>query len=103
MRNDIDRRGIARLVYGEGLRRHMYDTAVEGKRVALVFAPSHRGFYKHLMFARLVRGSRAAARYGSDDFKALWIEHGNYTIPRHAPLRRAAKVLGLRLKGEHPL
>lgn len=103
MKNKPDRTGIARLDRGIALRRQMYEVAKVCKVTVLIFAPVHRGYYKGKLFARRGKGSRAYATYGSDDFKALWIEHGNIKLQRYAPLRRAAQVLGLRLKGERPL
>jgi len=100
MKNRIDRVGIARLEFGHKLRDQMYNAAMACLLLSINFGPVHRGFYIANLNAKRGRGSRAYATYGSRDFKALWIEHGNYTIPRHAPLRKAADALGLRLKGE---
>lgn len=106
MKNKPDRTGIARLDRGIALRRQMYEVAKVCKNTTITFASFgrySRGFYVGKLYARRGKGSRAYATYGSDDFKALWIEHGNYHLRRYAPLRRAAQVLGLRLKGERPL
>jgi phage gp29-like protein len=104
MRCEVDRKGVRGLAYDRALvapcrhyaelaELHAIATAPRGSR------PRASGTYAGGLFVRTLPTPWVAVTYGSDDFKAWWVEFGTVRgVPRRTGiLREAARAAGMRL------
>lgn len=99
MKAVVHQHGIDDLERSPEMHEFVYRQAQNAAVHALYLAPHRLGYYKRAMFAR--RGSEgfihafASASYGSDDFKAWWIEWGTRRgMKAHHVLLRTAIEMG---------
>lgn len=101
MRVEINDAGIRELGRSPDMHRAMFREAQNAAVHALTLAPSRLGFYRRAIFARPgaegVVGPVASASYGSDDFKAWWVEFGARGHPGQHVLLRTARERGYRI------
>jgi hypothetical protein len=88
---------VKELTHDRRMQLTMFGFAEKAARHTRRFAPTPRtGHYRSSIFAAMPVGP-AAAIYGSDDFKAWWVEFGYRHKPGHFPLIRAALHMGMRV------
>jgi hypothetical protein len=84
------------------MHEFMFREAQRAAVHALRLAPSRLGYYRRAIFARRgangVVGARASASFGSDDFKAWWVEYGTAKgMAGHYVLTRTVRERGYRV------
>lgn len=94
----IDPRGIRKLVRAPELYDDMLRFARRAEMVARASGPKGRGWYTGQMFARKMTNAWASAAFGSDNYKAWWMEFGTRTgTPARHVLQKAARAVGMRV------
>jgi hypothetical protein len=107
MRVEIDRRGMRQLLRDPALYRQMNEFAGRAATVARSIAPRGEGSdrrkggsYARRIFYRVAREeSTACAYYGSQDWKAWWVEFGSKHNKAHHVLQNAARLTNMRVSG----
>lgn len=103
MRSDIDHAGIKSIGQSPEMHEFIFREAQRAAVHAMGLAPSRLGYYRRAIFARRgaegVVGPMASASYGSDDFKAWWVEFGTRRgMKAHHVLTRAALDMGYEIR-----
>lgn len=101
MRSDIDQRGIRNLVREPALYEQMLNHARRAATLARAIAPADSGEYKRRIFARRANNAWASAYYGSESYKAWWVEFGSRNNRAHHTLERAGRLAGLKMGQIH--
>lgn len=103
MRCDIDRAGIRELARSPAMFNIMYAWAHRAVTVARGLGPHRTGHWAAGLIAERGRaGPIANARYGTADFKGWIVEYGFGGVRKTAPLRRAARAVGMRIDHVSP-
>lgn len=99
MRYEIDQRGYRKLIRAPELYDAMLWHAERAEMVARASGPKGRtSRYTGQMFARRMTNAWASAAFGSDNYKAWWMEWGTRTgTPARHVLQNAARAVGMRV------